>query len=409
MMKIILFEDSNIENLYPITLTRPGFDILCGGITLLDLLKKQFKPAKIDFLVRDYFKKICVKKYSPCTKSDSKILFLNSDLVPSFEAIKSLSQKISRVEGIVFKNKDQVLGAFIDLNKRGKIKNLKHLEVINFLTNLQLKVEKVNWQNFHYPHEIIKFNQEILLENLKYLKNDFAKYQPEVFIGKKVKIEAPVSFDTTQGPIIIGDGSQIKSFSVLRGPLFIGQNCVVNSFAEIKGHSCIGRVCKIGGEVEAAVIQGYSNKQHHGFLGHSYIGEWVNIGAGTSNSDLKNNYGLVKMGGQDTGMQFLGCIIGDYSKTAINTSIFTGKIIGVNSFLYGTIVDNVTSFTNCASQLGCTVEFLLDAAIVAQKAMMARRKIKPTRADIKLLENVYDLTKIDREEAKVAKGKLFFK
>ena len=105
--------------------------------------------------------------------------------------------------------------------------------------------------------------------------------------------------------------------------------------AAIKDTVSIGHTAKIGGEVEASIIESFTNKQHHGFLGHSYLGSWINLGAGTCNSDLKNTYGNVKMeyrGSKvDTGMQFVGCIMGDYAKTAINTGIFTGKLIGVGN------------------------------------------------------------------------------
>ena len=108
--------------------------------------------------------------------------------------------------------------------------------------------------------------------------------------------------------------------------------------------------------MEAAVVEPYSNKQHHGFLGHSYLGSWINLGAGTCNSDLKNTYGTVNMeypgGKAATGMQFLGCVMGDYSKTAINTGIFTGKVIGVCSMMYGFVTSNVPSYVNYARLFG---------------------------------------------------------
>ncbi len=115
--------------------------------------------------------------------------------------------------------------------------------------------------------------------------------------------------------------------------------------SSIKDVTAVGAGCKVGGEVEATVIEPHSNKQHHGFLGHSWVGQWVNLGAGTSTSDLKNTYGMVRVyyrGARvETRMQFLGSIIGDFSKSAVNTSLFTGKIVGVSSMLYGTVTTNV--------------------------------------------------------------------
>ena len=162
----------------------------------------------------------------------------------------------------------------------------------------------------------------------------------------------------------------------------------------------IAHHCKVGGEVECSIMEVYSNKQHHGFLGHSWIGSWVNIGAGTSNSDLKNTYGEITIEYQGrktpTGMQFFGCIIGDYSKVAINTSIFTGKIIGVASYIYGFVTTNVPSFCNYARSFGQISEHHLPAVVRAQQRMFTRRNVKQKRVHIKLLEHVYRITQGER-------------
>ncbi|MCX7038784.1 MAG: glucose-1-phosphate thymidylyltransferase, partial [Spirochaetes bacterium] len=162
----------------------------------------------------------------------------------------------------------------------------------------------------------------------------------------------------------------------------------------------IGERCKIGGEIEASVIEGYTNKQHHGFLGHSYVGSWVNLGAGTSNSDLKNTYGEVRLefhhAKVDTGMQFLGAVIGDYAKSAINTSIFTGKIVGVSSMLYGFVGQNVPSFCNYARSFGQITECPVDQAVLIQKRMFARRGIAQSVEDVEVLKAAFELTRSER-------------
>jgi len=150
-------------------------------------------------------------------------------------------------------------------------------------------------------------------------------------------------------------------------------------------------------------MQGYTNKQHYGYLGHAYVGSWVNLGAGTTNSDLKNTYGEIKINGRSTGQQFMGCVIGDYSKSAIGTLIYTGKIIGVNSLLYGTIKNNVPSFTNAAGKL---IECPLVVAWKMQQAMFKRRNIKVTLPYRRLLQFVYKLTTVERQQAAVEVGKL---
>ena len=164
----------------------------------------------------------------------------------------------------------------------------------------------------------------------------------------------------------------------------------------------IGHTAKIGGEVEASIIEPYSNKQHHGFLGHSYLGSWINLGAGTCNSDLKNTYGQVNMEyrGQKvgTGMQFVGAIVGDYAKTAINTGIFTGKTIGACSMVYGFVTTNVPSFVNYARLFGQVTEAPVEVMAATQRRMFERRGVVQRPADIQLLRDMHQLTAHQRTE-----------
>src|SRR3989344_2979559 len=227
------------------------------------------------------------------------------------------------------------------------------------------------------------------LQKIINLKTDLQKYEG-VVLGKNVKTEPNVFFDTEHGPIVVGDESVIKSGAILRGPLLIGKNC------------------KIGGEVEHSIFENYSNKQHYGTIGHSYIGSWVNIGAGTSISNLKNTYSSIKIAGVDTGEQFLGCIIGDYVKTAINTSIFCGKVIGVSSHLYGTVTEDVPAFTSHV-RAGVMYELPLEIAEKIQKAMMKRRGVEFTEKDHQTFGDLFNKTASEREKVGVKKEKLSFK
>ncbi len=256
-----------------------------------------------------------------------------------------------------------------------------------------------------YLDKIINLKQN-LEKDLSILIKGKKKIKTGVYFGKNVQVEPNVFFDASGGLILIGDNTKIKANSILRGPLLIGKNCIINSFAEI---SCsrIGDVCKIGGEIEHTIMREYSNKQHYGFLGHSYIGSWVNIGAGTSVSNLKNTYTTIKMNGVDTGMQFLGCIMGDYVKTALNTSIFCGKTIGASAHLYGTVTEDIPAFTSHVSA-GNLYEIPLELSIKIQKVMAIRRDVKFTDADQKHFEKLFKETAKDRKLAKVKKGKLSF-
>jgi UDP-N-acetylglucosamine diphosphorylase / glucose-1-phosphate thymidylyltransferase / UDP-N-acetylgalactosamine diphosphorylase / glucosamine-1-phosphate N-acetyltransferase / galactosamine-1-phosphate N-acetyltransferase len=157
-------------------------------------------------------------------------------------------------------------------------------------------------------------------------------------LGRDVTIEPNVIIDVRSGPVWLDDGVTVRAFTRLAGPAYVGPGSTLlgGPYAAIS----IGPVCKVHGEMEETVVLGYSNKAHDGFLGHAYLGRWVNLGAMTTNSDLKNNYGRIRMwtpaGEQDTGLMKLGCLLGDHVKTGIGALLNTGTVIGAGSNLYGT-------------------------------------------------------------------------
>jgi glucose-1-phosphate thymidylyltransferase len=183
----------------------------------------------------------------------------------------------------------------------------------------------------------------------------------------------------------------------------IGRAGRVIEDSAIKDNVCLGHTTKVGGEVEGSIIEPYTNKQHHGFLGHAYLGSWVNLGAGTSNSDLKNTYGEVNMeynGAKvSTGMQFVGCMVGDYAKSAVNTSIFTGKVVGAGSLLYGFVTTNVASFVNYARSFGQVTEVPVEVLVHTQARMFARRNVEQRPCDVQLLHDMHALTRNERQIA----------
>ncbi|HCA67166.1 MAG TPA: hypothetical protein DEP11_02820 [Candidatus Jacksonbacteria bacterium] len=227
---------------------------------------------------------------------------------------------------------------------------------------------------------------------------DYELREKNVYVGKNVAIDQFVIFNTDQGVIIIDDCAHVYPFSYIEGPCYIGAHTEIKSHSQIRKNTSIGHHCKIGGEVSGSIFQPYTNKAHHGFVGDSYIGSWVNLGAGTTTSNLKNTYGPVRIeySGEkiDTGMQFLGCIIGDYVKTAINTSIYTGKIIGVYAQLFGCVTENIGSFVMDTHE-GKKV-FELESAIRAQKRSFERRGIEQKEEDIEFLKRVFEETKDER-------------
>lgn len=376
---------------------------------MYDMLKQSLKPVKIEYLIRDYLNKTAEKKYESQKQEENAVLFLDASLIPDFKQVKSINFKKS----VILRNQNQTIGAYLDLGEleisRNQLSRIKPGEVIDFLKKLKLKNKLIEWPLFEHPWQVVTYNEEILASNLDFLKADLTEISPKVFIGKNVKLPKEIVLNSNYGQIIIDQGTQVLPYCHLVGPLYIGKNCLVREFTVLKYSCCLGEQTKIAGEVEATVIQGFSNKNHHGFLGYSYLGEWVNLGAGTTTSNLKNNYSLIKMAGVDTDQMFLGSIFGDYCRTAINCAVYTGKIIGVGSHLYGTVFEDVPSFTNYLKDFGCMVEYDLDKAIELQKIVLSRRGVKQQKSDIELFKKIFEETKIDRKVRRIKRGKICFK
>ncbi|RMF06056.1 hypothetical protein D6764_03295 [Candidatus Woesearchaeota archaeon] len=423
MAQIIIFED-DWEKLNPVSLTRCPCDIRLAGTSLYEassrIADKVFVFSKL--LKKTADKTVSRRKGKPSSIAGDLIL-LNSRIVPDLAVIDSLPDKLPKNSIVTqpleggkggSKKEDVILAARCPASKLKK--KGSRLEIIESLSRIKLRkidASKLNLQIMKYPWDILRFNRELIKQNLEILSASYSEYEPGVYVSKNIQIHPSAVLDPAAGPIILGDNVVVGPYAVLEGPLFVGDNSKVHPHTWLRKETMISCWCKVGGEIEAAVFQPYSNKQHFGFIGHAFVGSWVNLGAGTTNSDLKNTYGTVKvrLGRElfDTGMQFMGCIIGDFCKTAINTSILTGKIIGVSSHLYGTITENVPSFTNYARDLGNLSEFYLDSAIETQKRMYSRRNVKQTQEDIALLKEIYKVTVEERKAAGVPKQRLLFR
>ncbi len=230
---------------------------------------------------------------------------------------------------------------------------------------------------------------------------------PNLHLGERAFIEAFAVLDVRNGPIYIGKETIVQAGSRITGPAYIGDKTIVASGLVREGCH-IGNVCRVGGELDATILHGCTNKYHTGYIGHSYIGEWVNIGAATTNSNLKNTYGTVKVTVKgkeiDTRDVKVGCFVGDHAKTSIGTQIYAGKKIGVASHAHGFVTEDMPSFTFWAKSPGAKpTELYLKSAIETQKRVFARRGIKQTREDVELLKRLFSLTAVERRKAGVVK------
>jgi len=228
-------------------------------------------------------------------------------------------------------------------------------------------------------------------------------------IDGTAEVDSFVSVDARLGPVIVGERATIESFSVLSGPCFVGEKSRIRS-ALIRGGTSIFENCRVGGEVENSIVMSYSNKAHQGYLGDSIVGEWVNIGAGGTVSNLKNTYGTIRstVGGKrvDTGMIKFGVLIGDMAKVSIGAMISSGKNVGAGSHVAGPVELDVPPFTYYDGTSGRMVELSLGSAMETQRRMMERRGRTPSKWDEALLQLAFRGTAMERRLAKVRKGPL---
>ncbi|MDX1963849.1 MAG: putative sugar nucleotidyl transferase [Pirellulales bacterium] len=405
-MTILLFEDEGVAQLLPLTLGKPAFALSCAAERLIDLLRRNL-TVPVRGLVRPHLRALEDVDYPALCASASELtgpgLLLNARLVPAFSQLNPIRQLLTApAESIWTKGKTLVAARVSSLAEFAAIPPASWFDI--FHTPAYAAHLADDWDLFDYPHDILRFHQSCVAENLtaRIAAGTFQQLQDGLFVGPNVRLPQQLVCDTRLGPILIERDASIGPFCYLRGPLYIGAAARIMEHAALKDGTCLGHTTKVGGEVESSMLEPFSNKQHHGFLGHSYVGSWVNLGAGTSNSDLKNTYGIVNMQyrGQkvNTGLQFIGCMIGDYAKTAINTSIFTGKVIGACSMVYGFVTGNVPSFVNYARSFGQVSEAPVEIMINTQKRMFDRRGREQRPCDIQLLRDMYELTRHERED-----------
>lgn len=212
-----------------------------------------------------------------------------------------------------------------------------------------------------------------------------------LFIEEGAEVEPSVCFDTTAGPILLRGGSHVLAFTRLVGPLYVGQGSSVT--ADRVAASSIGDTCKVHGELSNTIFVGHSNKGHDGFVGHSMLGRWVNLGAGTITSNLKNTYGTVQLwtpeGTRETGLQFLGTLFGDHAKTGIGLTLTTGTVLGAGANVYGSQMPPKVVSPFAWGEAGRFAEYRADKFLDVAARMMARRHVELTEGMRRMLLAAY--------------------
>jgi glucose-1-phosphate thymidylyltransferase len=407
-MHLIVFEDADVARLFPLTISRPAYAVTCGGYRLVDWLGKLQVPMR--GIVRPHLEEVQQLDYPELTTAvehrGHTIVMLNARVVPSVPVFRTLQALLQNPRPGVVRCGEEIAAVVLPENApppAGRLQVASLADYFPYLGVPGLATLDFDLPLLQYPHDVIRHNLDTVLESLEYrlTEKNYRKIADGVFAAEGAELGECVVTDTERGPILLEEDATVGPHAYLRGPAWLGARCKVNEHATVKDAVVLGHTTKIGGEIEASIVEPYTNKQHHGFIGHSYLGSWVNMGAGTCNSDLKNTYGEVKMdyGGRRvaTGMQFVGCMVGDYAKTAINTGIFTGKTIGACSMVYGFVTTNVPSYVNYARSFGQVTELSPDVMVATQQRMFARRNVAQRPCDIQLLHDMYELTREERQ------------
>lgn len=409
---VCLYEDKEYVKLLPLVYFRPVYDLRCGIITLREKVQHSFPKAKISLSCRSYLEGL-MKQNNPYHHVNElnaqSCLFINGRVIINPKAAKEISVK----SDTLFLNGETVVAAKLSgknlTRMLNKLNDPISFDEFEFLPRKQVEVKMIN-----YPWDLITHNGEQLAADYKHLtsksknkikgkifKGAHLVNKKNIFIGEGSKVKSGVVLDAEAGPIYIGSNVTFFPNSVIEGPVYIGDNSTVKIGAKIYGNTSVGPVCKIGGEIENSILHSYTNKQHDGFLGHAYLGSWVNIGADSNNSDLNNNYNTVKVliNGEivDSKLTFVGLFMGDHSKCSINAMFNTGTVVGVSSIVFGVGFPQkfIPSFSYGGTNTSETND--IEKAIETARRVMARRKINFTFEDEKSFRKVFELTRNERK------------
>ena len=382
-MNYVLFDGQHHQKLKPLTLTRPVADLRVG---LFKIHEKWsfFLNDKVEIRCKDYL----ADKFS--SQTNQVDIGISAALLPNDELLEAIED----------------LGNNTIMMKDGQVLAIKPMPEENDLMEKELNKYNVlkytgEVQIINRPMDIFLLNEDQIIKDLNFMDTEELAADnygdgnliigDQVFIDKGAKITG-ATLNSTDGPIYIGRDSEVMEGVNIRGPFALMDESIVKMGAKIYGPTTIGPKCKVGGELGNVVFQGCSNKAHDGFLGNSVIGDWCNLGADTNTSNLKNNYSEVKAYNyasdtfESTGTMYCGLIIGDHSKSGINTMFNTGSVLGafVNVFDGGFPPKFIPSFSWGGKQGFVPYDF--EKAIEVARVVMSRRNEE-------LDEKTYDIYK----------------
>ncbi len=403
---ILLAEPESVQNLYPFSLLHCAWEVRCGALKLYEKFEKRFPENPLYFIGRGAHLQSFISRTLPETQEypTGNLLVVNATLILTSGIVRILESKLQSKPDIprIFTANDIPFAYYIPSSEvpfQPRSCFFEGFEQHPTLTSAKSYEVEANF--VAYLWDAIEYNGMAIQEDAQL----FSEYEPlqsspqagvyvenpdGVLAAENSSISPGVVLDATDGPIILGKNVRIMAQATIVGPCAIGDNSIVKIGAKIYQNSTIGPSCKVGGEVDNSILHAYSNKQHDGFLGHSYLGEWVNLGADTNTSDLKNTYGdiSVQLNGNkvDTGKILLGLLCGDHTKCGINTMFTAGTVAGIFANIYGAEYQpaEIDSFT-----WGTTARYEQEKAFDVARIVMQRRNCTPTDEEIELWKTVY--------------------
>jgi UDP-N-acetylglucosamine diphosphorylase/glucosamine-1-phosphate N-acetyltransferase len=386
-MHIIFFDDTDKhESLKPFTYTRPIAELRVGIVTIKEKWLKRLDETSYAFQTKDYLQ----GKY-PLNEKETN-LFINGSICPNDYLIEKVLNLPKN--GLLQDNEGRIIAYMA--SSYNQTKDFDRVEL-----------DATNYNQLSHPWDIFRLNGEEMEADFELLTKGRISQplsdtnqviNPErVFLEKGAKVECSI-LNASTGPIYLGENSEIMEGSVVRGGLALCAHATLKLSAKIYGPTTVGPHSKVGGEVGNSVILGYSNKGHDGYLGNSVLGEWCNLGADTNNSNLKNNYSQVRVWSYEqeeqtnSNLQFCGLLMGDHSKSGINTMFNTGTVVGVCANIYGGGFPKkfIPSFSWGGSD--GFVEFKIEKAFEVAERVMERRSIPFTKEDEKILKHIFQVS-----------------
>jgi len=409
----VVFEDDAIAGFGPLTMLRHTGQLNRGTKTLLEAVYESIAGAA-DLMVwgraslKDVSRERLERGYNE--KADGLTTFVNARARPG----KLLLVLTSRKTPFAAIADGQVVAAKVKGTemKPGPIGKKDAVKIGKSVEKLDAPVESL----FAGYWDLVQSNGLAIAAQAKHMEDPLSLPstievrgpRSSLRIDGRADVELHVTFDTRLGPIVVEEGASVESFSRVMGPCYIGSKTKVYS-ALVGGGTSVFAGCKVGGQVENSIIMSHTNKAHHGYVGDSYVGEWVNLGAGSTFSNLKNTYGNVRLdiGGSkvDSGMLKLGPVVGDMSKASIGTLVYSGRMLGTSCHVAGLVGRNVPSYTYSDGS-GRMVELLIESVVETQRRMVERRGNTLTRAEEALIRKTFEDTSEERRRAGVKRGSL---